>query len=148
MSFNLCPYIIMEDLLRYINICTTPQDKLTKSKWKLFDEHYNSIVEILKIYWYRNVFIESLVEQWIIDSPMLIYSPWRTDPSMNSRLIEEWLYVNKTWHIFYDPLLFKNETKPDFDNMSMGIKLPDLLTYAILSHSMQDLCYIIKPFLS
>jgi hypothetical protein len=138
----------MENLLRYINICTMPQDKLTKSKWVLFDKYYDSIVKIFRMHWYRNVFIELLAEKWIIDSPMLIYSPWRVEQSMTNRMIEEWLYANKTWHIFYDPTLFKSETRPEFDKIYMSIKLPDLLVSAMLSNTIPELCDIIKPFLS
>lgn len=148
MSFNLCTHTIMKDLIRYIYICTRPQDKLTKSKWVMFDRYKDSIVDIFKEYWYRNIFIELLIKKWIIDSPMLIYSPRRLEPWMTSRMIEEWLYANKTWHIFYDPILFKHTTKPNFNKMSLSIKLPDILTCSILSRTMSELCDMMKPFLS
>lgn len=148
MSFNLCPNVIMDSLLKYINICTLPQSRMQKNTWVLFDKNYDLIVNIFKTHWYRNMFIELLIEKWIIDSPMLIYSPRRVEPSMTSKMIEEWLYVNKTWHIFYDPILFQSKTKPDFDKIYMSIKLPDLLTYAILSNTVSELCDMIKQFLS
>jgi len=106
------------------------------------------VVDVLKMHWYRNMFIELLIEKWIIDKPMLIYSPWRLESSMNNRLLTEWLYINKTWHVFYDPTLFQNDMKPDLDKVSVSIKLPDLLTYAILSKTVPELCHMIKPFLS
>lgn len=148
MSFNLCPNIIMDSLLKYIEICTIPQNRIPKNVWALFGKYYDSIVNIFKIHWYRNMFIELLIEKWIIDSPMLIYSPRRFKAPVTSKIIEEWLYVNKTWHIFYDPILFQSKTKPDFDRIYMSIKLPDLLTYAMLSNTVSELCDIIKPILS
>lgn len=148
MSFNLYPNIIMDSLLKYIDICTMPQSRIQKNTWALFDRYDYIIESIFKTYWYRNMFIELLIEKWIIDSPMLIYSPRRVEYPTTSKMIEEWLYVNKTWHIFYDPILFQSKTKPDFDKIYMSIKLPDLLTYAIISNTVPELCNIVSSFLS
>lgn len=136
----------MKDVLKYIEECTTPKERRFKQKNTLCEIYSPLIKKMLTPFEYRNKFIEDLVKYWAIESPMMIYSPWVSKAKQTGDIIAEWVYKNRNGHIFYDPKIYY-EWFDNIDNLDIGIQLPDMLVYAMLSETYEQFLLIVREFL-
>lgn len=140
----------MYELIRYIEMCVAPHNTRKKSITLLFDRYKDLMIQYFKHYWFRNHFIEELYNKSGMPLPMLIYSPRKLNRDRTGRrgkVLKEWLYVNKLWHIFYDPNIYKDNKALDEKNFEIWLKTPDILTYAILHRNKNELIKLVAEFL-
>ena len=137
----------MYDLIKYVEMCTTPHNVRKKKITLLFDKYKDIMIEYYKHYGFRNKFIEELYEKSNMQKPLLIYSPRSVLGTRNGRILAEWLYANKSWHIFYDPVLYKDNKKLREKKFTIWLQPPDMLVYAILRKNKDKLIKLIADFL-
>lgn len=124
MSIYLCTYIIMtiiKDIEDYVNLCCAPHMRIPDKKTIVFDNFIDVFESLYKTVWFRNIFIEYLIEQWIIKQPFMIYSPRKWTPT--EEMICEWVYKNHNWHIYYDPMLITQTQMIEFNKKKYELKI-------------------------
>lgn len=126
---------IIADIKKYVTLSLSPKIRFEWKSADVFDTFINVFEKIYLENWFRNVFIEKLIEEWHIAKPMMIYSPRKAKWTTTNGLVCPWVYRNTSGHIYYDPDQLDEEqfwvlNKRDFE---IKIKLPDTIALLYLS---------------
>lgn len=148
MSLYLCTNIIMlKEIEKYVSICCAPHIRIPKKSTVIFDWYKSTLTSMYKTVWFRNMFIEYLIKEWIIKTPMMIYSPRKDKTTQTNSIICEWVYRNINWHIYYDPSIINDSDQIRAFNsweFEIYIKLPDVIALAYVTWQLENIINWIK----